>query len=467
MKKLPTLLLGLSFLTPCIAQYVNIRPETEKIADEIRKSVRLDGAAVGMGSDETDKYRTFIKLQNQANVEELVQFTYDTSAVLKGYAAWALIDKGYQKIDEIFSRFMQTGEQVWTLFGCIGSLDGLDVVMYYQVGTSGDSTLTRLQYLLLDSLILYAEKADERLIYYALEHNFNPERDYARIRELAFEEKKPGALEALARYQNPADIQGILKQDIIYAYKAIALFPHPDFWPFLEKSKDYNHLSFFSAVAAYKSRQSADLLNEIYSKCSQENHTDAIRRLIQAASNYNCPFYIKLLRKGWVEKGINEYSTVIYLTDTLGKNFCPDITTGILKYTEYPFADWDFYTNFMPDKPEKVFPVMLAHLDGHCPEMLDTVLTHLVENLQYLMLEPVTAYLTKKPRRAIVPTLLERLQREDRVDDMFCLTEALLVFEDSQIRKRTVEILNNNRRWTAMDKKFRELAKEKGVRLDD
>ena len=166
---------------PASAQSVKARPKIEKIAAQISKFDRLDDGAVGFAGEETDNYRTFLKLRDQTTPEELLAFTFDTSAVLKGYASWALVEKGYPGIGGVFSRFLQSGETVFTLFGCVGGDESLALILYTRVFYV-DSVLARRQFALLDSIIFAEKNAEGLLTGYALDHNAELKKE---LRDLA------------------------------------------------------------------------------------------------------------------------------------------------------------------------------------------------------------------------------------------------------------------------------------------
>ena len=102
-----TLIIILTFCTFQISGQ-NIRPEIKKLAQEIEKYNLFESKHVGVAGTTTDQYRNFEKLRDKATHEELLQLLEYKNSVVKGYSSWALADKMYPKLADIFIFFLRS-----------------------------------------------------------------------------------------------------------------------------------------------------------------------------------------------------------------------------------------------------------------------------------------------------------------------------------------------------------------------
>ena len=110
-----------------------IRPEIKKLAQKIEKYNELESDHVGYAGVTTDQYRNFEKLRDKATYDELLQLIEYKNSVVKGYSSWALADKKYPKLVDIFTEFLRTGESATTQHGCIVSEGDLASEFYSRV----------------------------------------------------------------------------------------------------------------------------------------------------------------------------------------------------------------------------------------------------------------------------------------------------------------------------------------------
>ncbi|MCH2195409.1 hypothetical protein [Kordia sp.] len=216
----------------------DLRPEIKKIAKSMASGAQLEGRYIGIGGMPSNQYSKYKKLKKLATEKELLTLLQHESSIVKGYSAWALVDRKYTDLESIFSTFLNTLETVQSQSGCVVSEDLLAWELYSKVlYPSGKKMLTNKdkkyyieQLQKLDHIIL-RKRAYSSLLRLALKNNqANPE-NYDIIKTLALEDNHVEALTELAKYKNEQDIDAILERGTD-AFYAISYFPNPKFWNF-------------------------------------------------------------------------------------------------------------------------------------------------------------------------------------------------------------------------------------------
>lgn len=80
----------------------------------------ITSSMIGIGGEEPEQWRRFLKLQNRTD-EELIILTNHPNGVVRCYAFHALVMRNHSKCIEIFKIGLADMTYVDTMFGCIKS----------------------------------------------------------------------------------------------------------------------------------------------------------------------------------------------------------------------------------------------------------------------------------------------------------------------------------------------------------
>lgn len=168
----------------------------KSIVDSIVKINILEFEHITIAGLKSKNYRNFEILKKTASIPELVTLTNNKNEVVATYSAWALADKSYVDLKNIFKKFLNQTRTVKTHSGCIMSEDHIASKLYhrywnnkYEEDKTNDGILKEL-----DSIILFQNEPDWLLLHRALENRLYEEPFKKRITELAFKNTYKEAL---------------------------------------------------------------------------------------------------------------------------------------------------------------------------------------------------------------------------------------------------------------------------------
>jgi hypothetical protein len=91
----------------------------KKIINQIAVYPAVDGSAVGIAGMQSEQYRRFLWLKQNATEEELIQLTDNSNANVKVYAFMALCERNSPVCKEIYERHIADKAQFYKYGGCI------------------------------------------------------------------------------------------------------------------------------------------------------------------------------------------------------------------------------------------------------------------------------------------------------------------------------------------------------------
>ena len=445
-----------------------IKPEILEIAQKIEKNNILESEHVGIAGETTDQYRNFIKLRDEATIDELIELLKFKNSVVKGYVSWALADKKYIALYEILTEFLITGEKVTTQDGCVIYENDLASEFYSRVFyqhfhnklTSSDSLFFKMQVQQLDSVILYSNKKNNLLSQSLNNNNANP-KTYDRIKELAKLKNNSSALVELAKYRKQSDIPFFIKQGK-NSFLAISVFPNNAFWSFLlgYKSQEKS-LEYFLAISSFKNKSAIEVLSDIYKSCNSMQLIALDEALIK---NY-CVLYQDFILKIWENHKIIDLTITQRLIADCPEKASLGFAKGLQNNNEYKFiALSDNYGT-----KDSILPLLLNNVEKYNPILLIDICRKNIEYSKFMELATILNYVAKHQFSETIPEILGRLNKKNISFEIFHLTETLLSFENDEANKELVKILTTKKEDWDSDNwsgHFRELFKEKNVKIE-
>jgi hypothetical protein len=440
----------------CFGQYqfdkTKISKKTNKIVEEIMLINEVMSSAIGYSGEKPKQYDNFTELRNKATQKELLELTSHPNGVVRCYAFWAL--SYIQSVDllPVIIKHIDDEEFVSTQFGCIGSKEKVGDFFINCINPDvGKLTVSESKYL--DSILIYIPNQ-----LYAKEDAINraelTEFFYKRVRELVIKEKNQSALVAIAKYKREQDVSLILNnKNDYYTYQAIALFPHPDFLPFLQnkliETLGDDHFSstwrgMYAAIASYKNDKALELLQipftQVKHKHIQKYHMEFI---FGALEKFYSPIYEPLLWRMWEdEKLVNlQNFKILYHRDS-------ERAFELAKKT-IENADDFYYTK-----------VRLHETDEKSPDLLEIMLDSILARNRFVAIElinknirginvhhfPIFANKALQIKEKVfITSLLDRLERETNPYIYLKATETLIAFQDKSINKQILEIYKRNK----------------------
>lgn len=173
---------------------------------------------IGIGGTESENYQNFLQLKKAATTDELVNLTNDTNNVVACYASWALADKSYSNLSDIFTHFLRKDKTVKTFSGCIKSVDNISSELYHRYWNNVNDKLKATDKLLLklDSIVLYSDNSYWLLMTRAFENRVYPASYKNRIENLAFKQGNREALFYLCNWYRADNYDNIKKSLMTY-----------------------------------------------------------------------------------------------------------------------------------------------------------------------------------------------------------------------------------------------------------
>src|ERR1035437_3174260 len=367
-----------------------IRPEIEKLVQQIEKSNTLKYDHVGLDGHTPVLYKSFIKLRDKATNEELLLLLKRKNSVVKGYASMALADKKYPKLYEIITPFIESREIVETQKSDMETKEELAEVFYFWVYyqnninklSSKDSLFFMKQSQKIDSVIICSNKSTGFLLEVALENTNVNTSIYLRVKELALKKNKY-AIITLAKYKKQEDIPlliGLGENSLL----AISYFPDKAFWNFLLKYKESKRsLDYFMAIASYKNKKAEELLNKIYPTCD----SIAIISLDEALIHNYCIIYQDLILKIWVDSKTIDLSGAIKLINECPNKSSLSFAKGLLNNKANNFLEFD--SNY--GTKDSIMPLLLKNIAKYNKGLLLNICNKNIATTEFMDLASILA----------------------------------------------------------------------------
>ncbi len=444
-----------------------IRPEIQNQIDTIAKCNELQYETVDMGSP-SEQYKHYEKLRDSASIEELKTLLKNTNSVVKAYAGWALADRKYPFLSDIFAEFLATDEMVHYQRVCIGGDFHIASTLYFRIQSQGhlfeitdqDSIFFQSQIAKMDSLLLYSDK-DVFVMIYALENNKANPKTYDRIKKLAEVEWNTNPLIALAKYRNKEDIPFFISQGK-ESFEAISYFPDEGFWNFLLSFKsEEKSLDYFIALSSFQDTAALNVLSEIYHSCTLEQITNLDKALIK---NY-CPLYKDMILKIWEEKKTIDYTITQKFIAQNPEKASESFVKGLLSDDKFNLIEIDY--NYGTD--ELILPLMLQTIAIHDAEKLITICNKNVLSADFLELKPFLDCIESNHLSKTTDNLLSRLRVNTTKYDIFHIANTLLSFKYSETNISLKEIMQQRKSiWDSgtWSESIRELLEKHGIGIE-
>jgi hypothetical protein len=150
---------------------------------------------VGIGGWIGQNYRNFEELSKKANINQLKELLNHENPVVTCYSSWALIEKEYENLPEIFQILIEDNREVKTHSGCIISRDNLASEFYHRYWNSVQMSSGKDEVLFeLDKIVLKLENPDWLLLKRALDNRVYNEEFKNIIYNLGFEKNYKEAI---------------------------------------------------------------------------------------------------------------------------------------------------------------------------------------------------------------------------------------------------------------------------------
>ena len=459
---------------------------TKLIVAKIAKENMLMGSAVGNGGVRPKQFDNFTDLQTTATRIELQELTNHPNGVVRCYSFWALTYDTSINLLPIILKHISDNENVSTMFGCIISGENVGDFFINLVTPNyvdiNSKKLDSSQFAIIDSVLIYTANnlyAKQKAISRAkLTETF-----YIRARDLVIKYENQEALVTLAKYQKEQDIPLILKNKIgnktddgyFFTYRAISEFPHPDFFPLLEKNlkQTFNddHYStewreLYKAIASYKNNKAVELLTIPFTQVKHENireyHIDFVFGALQ---KFQAPLYDDLLWNMWANEKKISPEVFKYLSI---KN--PQRALTLTKQTLQSPEDFDFnndmndYENMGSSENllETMFKLTLNQDKAFAIKVINRNLLN--EDISTFQFFAVKAAQIKDT--SFVGQLFKRLEKDDNPHIYLRAAEALIEFTSNDINKRIAETkkINSNLTKGWGGEEFDKLLKDKNIK---
>jgi hypothetical protein len=448
---------------------------TGKIVDRIAAVNVVMGEAVGYGGTRPAQYDNFVALRAAATAEELTQLTRHPNATVRCYAFWALSYHWGIELLPILLDHVDDTEEVSTFFGCFKGdrMAGdffIDVVTRMRVDPRL-SPLNSIERATLDRALINRPN-DLRAKGEALVRAQPDESLYPRIRELVIEEENQAALVALAKYHKEQDIALILKNratpqggvaDNRYTYQAISEYPHPDFFPFLERALhaalgrtrfNLEWKDLYQAIASYKNDKAVALLRVALTQARHErtrkHHLDFVQEAVQVCGD---PIYDGLLWALWADENRITSEVFTYLSEkdperafTLSQRSLRNLSTlsqGRQTGRVYTVTIFDLLLG-RDDPPKEIRTAMLDMVLERDRALGIELIRENLANANVHSFGIFTDKATAIKDRSFVEPLLGRLRTESNPHFYLKAAKALLSYGDAELDRRVCAARDTN-----------------------
>jgi len=485
-------------------QYTQFRPEVAAILVKMERCYCFQSERIGEAGESSKQYQLFVQLKSLATSDELVLLTKIKNNVIKTYAACALVDHFNPQIAAIFKDFLISGFKIPVQEGCVGTNEFGATELYYRlrnhsyyVKSKTDSAKVKRLIFTFDSITICTKpNKNEFLLNRALENITPKETGYNKIKELAIHDSIVSALPTLAKYKKECDVENILKYGKS-SFSAIAEFPHPYFWNFLDScqkfigSSDFEIYHYFVAISSYKNADATRLLEKCfdqlntsfqkdtsikkikynkdrveYGNGSRYNNIEKLILLHKALSNSASELYIPLIQRLWAEYRIIDFHSLQFISRTIDIRLVQSLKNGLLANTPFKLQTFKYESEFT----DSIVPNMLRLIEIYSFQDMEKIVNHNIRKSEFQELDEFTRLVGKYKFQSSVEVLLDRLSIEKYDYNRYSLSKALLDYKDKEINKKVVSILKKNRKRKEKygaensDKAYRKLFKDNGLR---
>ncbi len=418
------------------------RPKIQKIVNELDSAKRLDYESVGFGGETTDTYLAFKSLSSKATIEELVRLTDHENPIIRGYAAWGLVDRKYPALSTVLLKFLQHDQFVSMINGCIAGRQMLSAILYYKIKWQPKYARDTSFYLdqrrqCVRQVINTCDNGS--LLEDALLCNGADEKTYARIRGLVMLNPTSESLTALACYHKQEDIK-LIRAAGSKGFMAIAAFPDSIAWGTLLEFKDSEKsLAYFQSIAAYKNSAANDLLTEIYTTCDSQQCI----RLDEALVDYYCPIFRALILQIFSEKQVIDLATTKVLIHDSPEEAAIYFARGLSTGRQPVWQEWN---NHYGTK-DSILPLMLDIITHRNATALHDIYSKGILYWYGTDLYSLLDHASKAELRTLLPELLQRISSVRYPYELFAVTEAVFSCSKESTQK-VMDYLNTKKdRW--------------------
>lgn len=285
-------------------------PDLKKIVDGLEIGNNVEASHIGEGSTPSKQWEKYEQLKKIATIDQLVALTDYKNSAVRCYAFQALATKRSDKLFPVLLKHLNDTSRVSTLRGCIGmtELTGdyfVEVVTpnYIEVDIY---KLNQTEKKTLDSILLN----DKSIMLYAKSSvlkNLKPTADnYARIRQLAKDDRNKSALITLAKYQKQTDkelIASFFNDDNTQtsALYAVREFPDEYFYSFIKnvfeqewKQKLYDYSKWricYQTLARFPRPETIELFDRTTKSKDEFRYETLCKYLLVAITKYPNKLY--------------------------------------------------------------------------------------------------------------------------------------------------------------------------------
>lgn len=199
----------------------------DSLIEEMASYNKVHTKRIGRCGTKSIQYHRYERMLELATTEELIRLSKHKNNAVKSYVGWALVERDYHKVDELFKEYLKTKKKVKMQRGCIAGEESLAEILYskysYHLSRQAqkDSTLISndLQLFKMDSTILYSKTVDWFLIYRALDNRIYSKEFLPPIKEWAFKRKNLDAITYIFNHHLEGNEKSVQKALIQYLGK--------------------------------------------------------------------------------------------------------------------------------------------------------------------------------------------------------------------------------------------------------
>jgi hypothetical protein len=476
----------------CFGQYPfdesRISEATEAIVNKISTVNILMSEAVGGAGTRPEQFDNFAELMERGTKDELIELTNHPNEVVRCYAFWALTYDGRVNLFPIVIKHLHDTAYVETQFGCIKDQERVGDFFINSVtpghAYQNSNKLSRVELKYLDSLLIYTPNSLDAKNK-AIRNGKQTEAFYKRVRELVLEENNQDALVALAGFKRENDTSLIIHhkalgerhKQYIFTYRAISIFPHPAFLPFLAErqqealEKNYwsqEWLELYQAIASYRNETALQAMELPFTGVKQSNvreyHIDCI---FSAVQNFYSPIYDDLLWKMWEEEKLISLKVfnLLYAKD-------PDRAFGLAKLSIQNTEKYSgLFAGIRVDHQssgENLLDKMLDIIAERDREFTIKVINEKIRSTDVLHFSPFAFKALEMKDSSLVNALFARLGTESNAHIYLLTAEILIAFNDTGINNRIASVCRENKSltegWGGRD--FVQLLKKHNIKIN-
>ena len=105
----------------------------EKTINYLIEAGTVDHEHIGITGHTSETYKHFEKLRALANMDQLIQLTKHENIVIACYAVWALCDRQYAYIEELFEELICDERKFSVASGCLFTPSNLSTQLYLRI----------------------------------------------------------------------------------------------------------------------------------------------------------------------------------------------------------------------------------------------------------------------------------------------------------------------------------------------